>query len=244
MATKKRAIKLFEPELIGTAIRQSFVKLNPVLMVKNPVMFTVEIGTAVMLAVALFQWITGDRSQGALWYNITIFVILLLTVLFANFAEALAEARGKAQAESLRKTREDTPAKKIFLVGEIEVNEVKVVPSSRLRKGDLFLCEAGDVIPMDGEIVEGLATIDESAITGESAPVIREAGGDKSSVTGGTKVLSDRIKVRVTTEPGESFLDKMIALVEGASRQKTPNEIALTILLAAFTLIFIIVCHP
>lgn len=242
MATKKRAIKLFEPELIGTAIRQSFVKLNPVLMVKNPVMFTVEIGTAVMLAVALFQWITGDRSQGALWYNITIFVILLLTVLFANFAEALAEARGKAQAESLRKTREDTPAKKIFLVGEIEVNEVKVVPSSRLRKGDLFLCEAGDVIPMDGEIVEGLATIDESAITGESAPVIREAGGDKSSVTGGTKVLSDRIKVRVTTEPGESFLDKMIALVEGASRQKTPNEIALTILLAAFTLIFIIVC--
>lgn len=242
MATKKRAIKLFEPELIGTAIRQSFVKLNPVLMVKNPVMFTVEIGTAVMLTVALFQWITGDRSQGALWYNITIFVILLLTVLFANFAEALAEARGKAQAESLRKTREDTPAKKIFLVGEIEVNEVKVVPSSRLRKGDLFLCEAGDVIPMDGEIVEGLATIDESAITGESAPVIREAGGDKSSVTGGTKVLSDRIKVRVTTEPGESFLDKMIALVEGASRQKTPNEIALTILLAAFTLIFIIVC--
>ncbi len=242
MATKKRAIKLFEPELIGTAIRQSFVKLNPVLMVKNPVMFTVEIGTAVMLAVALFQWITGDRSQGALWYNITIFVILLLTVLFANFAEALAEARGKAQAESLRKTREDTPAKKIFLVGEIEVNEVKVVPSSRLRKGDLFLCEAGDVIPMDGEIVKGLATIDESAITGESAPVIREAGGDKSSVTGGTKVLSDRIKVRVTTEPGESFLDKMIALVEGASRQKTPNEIALTILLAAFTLIFIIVC--
>ncbi|MBI5372515.1 MAG: potassium-transporting ATPase subunit KdpB [Sphingobacteriales bacterium] len=242
MATKKRAIKLFEPELIGTAIRQSFVKLNPVLMVKNPVMFTVEIGTAVMLAVALFQLITGDRTQGALWYNTTIFVILLLTVLFANFAEALAEARGKAQAESLRKTREDTPAKKIFPVGEMEVNEVKVVHSSQLRKGDLFLCEAGDIIPMDGEIVEGLATIDESAITGESAPVIREAGGDKSSVTGGTKVLSDRIKVRVTTEPGESFLDKMIALVEGASRQKTPNEIALTILLAAFTLIFIIVC--
>ncbi len=241
MATKKRAIKLFEPELIGTAVRQSFVKLNPVRMVKNPVMFTVEIGTAVMLAVAIFQLITGDRTQGGLWYNITIFVILLLTVLFGNFAEALAEARGKAQAESLRKTREDTPAKKIFLVGEIEVNEVKVVPSSQLRKGDLFLCEAGDVIPMDGEIVHGLATIDESAITGESAPVIREAGGDKSSVTGGTKVLSDRIKVRVTTEPGESFLDKMIALVEGASRQKTPNEIALTILLAAFTLIFIIV---
>ncbi len=154
----------------------------------------------------------------------------------------MAEARGKAQAESLRKTREDTPAKKVFIIGEMYVNEVKIVPSSQLRKGDIFLCETGDIIPMDGEIVEGLATIDESAITGESAPVIREAGGDKSSVTGGTKVLSDKIKVKVTTEPGESFLDKMIALVEGASRQKTPNEIALTILLAAFTLIFIIVC--
>ncbi|HEY4334782.1 MAG TPA: potassium-transporting ATPase subunit KdpB, partial [Puia sp.] len=169
-------------------------------------------------------------------------VWLWLTVLFANFAEAIAEARGKAQANSLRKTRTDTPAKKVFAVGEIYVGEVKVVPSSQLRKGDIFLAETGDTIPMDGEIVEGLATIDESAITGESAPVIREAGGDKSSVTGGTKVLSDKIKVRVTTDPGESFLDKMIALVEGASRQKTPNEIALTILLASFTLIFLIVC--
>ena len=175
-------------------------------------------------------------------YNIIIFAVLLLTILFANFAEAIAEARGKAQAESLRKTREDTPAKKVLIVGEMYVNEIKIVPSSQLRKGDLFVCEAGDLIPMDGEIIEGLATIDESAITGESAPVIREAGGDKSSVTGGTKVLSDKIKVKVTTEPGESFLDKMIALVEGASRQKTPNEIALTILLAAFTLIFVIVC--
>lgn len=211
-------------------------------MVKNPVMFTVEIGTVVMLAVAVYQIATGDLSQGAIWYNLTIFAILFITVLFANFAEALAEARGKAQAESLRKTREDTPAKKVFIVGEMYVNEVKVVPSSQLRKGDMFICEAGDIIPMDGEIVEGLASIDESAITGESAPVIREAGGDKSSVTGGTKVLSDKIKVKITTEPGESFLDKMIALVEGASRQKTPNEIALTILLAAFTLIFIIVC--
>jgi K+-transporting ATPase ATPase B chain len=242
MTQRKRNIRLFNPELIGTAVKQSFVKLNPALMVKNPVMFTVEIGTAVMLAVSIYQMATGDTTQGALWYNITIFAILLLTVLFANFAEALAEARGKAQAESLRKTREDTPAKKVFIVGEMYVNEVKIVPSSQLRKGDIFLCEAGDTIPMDGEIVEGLATIDESAITGESAPVIREAGGDKSSVTGGTKVLSDKIKVKVTTEPGESFLDKMIALVEGASRQKTPNEIALTILLAAFTLIFIIVC--
>ena len=163
-------------------------------------------------------------------------------MLFANFAEAIAEARGKAQADSLRKTRQDTPAKKIIPVGEIFTNEIKIVSSAELKKGDVFFCEAGDIIPMDGEIIEGIATIDESAITGESAPVIRESGGDKSSVTGGTKVLSDRIKVRVTTEPGESFLDKMIALVEGASRQKTPNEIALTILLASFTLIFIIVC--
>jgi K+-transporting ATPase ATPase B chain len=168
--------------------------------------------------------------------------VLLLTLLFANFAEAIAEARGKAQADSLRKTRQDTPTKWIQAVGEIFTNEIKIVPSSQLKKGDIFLCETGDIIPMDGEIIQGIATIDESAITGESAPVIREAGGDKSSVTGGTKVLSDHIKVRVTTEPGESFLDKMIALVEGASRQKTPNEIALTILLAGFTLIFIIVC--
>jgi K+-transporting ATPase ATPase B chain len=194
-----------------------------------------------MLGVCL--WVAaGETSQGSLAYNIAITAILFITVLFANFAEAIAEARGKAQANSLRKTREETTAKKIELIEEIFMNEVKVVPSSQLKKGDVFLCEAGDIIPMDGEIIEGIATIDESAITGESAPVIREAGGDKSSVTGGTKVLSDKIKVRVTTEPGESFLDKMIALVEGASRQKTPNEIALTILLASFTLIFIIVC--
>jgi len=210
-------------------------------MFRNPVMFTVYIVTIVMFFVCL--WIMGgEHSQGGLAYNIVIFFVLFITVLFANFAEAIAEARGKAQANSLRKTREDTPAKKVFAVGEIFVGEVKIVPSSQLRKGDVFLCETGDTIPMDGEIIEGLATIDESAITGESAPVIREAGGDKSSVTGGTKVLSDKIKVRVTTEPGESFLDKMIALVEGASRQKTPNEIALTILLAGFTLIFLIVC--
>jgi K+-transporting ATPase ATPase B chain len=167
--------------------------------------------------------------------------ILFVTLLFANFAEALAEARGKAQANSLRKTRESTPARLIQSIGETFVNEERIVPSAQLKKGDLFVCETGDIIPADGEIIEGLATIDESAITGESAPVIREAGGDKSSVTGGTKVLSDKIKVRVTTEQGESFLDKMIALVEGASRQKTPNEIALTILLAGFTLVFIIV---
>jgi potassium-transporting ATPase ATP-binding subunit len=233
--------KLFEPTLVKEALKQSFIKLNPRIMVHNPVMFTVEIGTAVMMAVCIWI-ITGNKSQGSLAYNLIVFLILLLTLLFANFAEAIAEARGKAQADSLRKTREDTPAKKVFPVGEIFVDEVKVVPSSQLKKGDLFICEAGDTIPMDGEIIEGIATIDESAITGESAPVIRESGGDKSSVTGGTKVLSDKIKVQVTTEPGESFLDKMIALVEGASRQKTPNEIALTILLAGFTLIFVIVC--
>ncbi len=239
MKTKNQS--LFQKELLLEALKQSFVKLNPVSLFRNPIMFTVEIGTAVMLGVCL--WIlTGATTQGSFTYNFTVFLILLFTLLFANFAEAIAEARGKAQADSLRKTREETPAKKIEQVGELYVNEITVVPSSSLKKGDLFICEAGDIIPTDGEIVEGLATIDESAITGESAPVIREAGGDKSSVTGGTKVLSDKIKVQVTAEPGESFLDKMIALVEGASRQKTPNEIALTILLAGFTLVFIIVC--
>src|SRR6202012_2389706 len=237
----KQNKSLFPRETVAEALNQSFVKLNPSAMYRNPVMFTVYIVTIVMFFVCL--WIMGgEKSQGHLTYNIVIFLVLFITVLFANFAEAIAEARGKAQANSLRKTREDTPAKKVVPVGEIYVGEVKTVPSSQLRKGDVFICETGDTIPMDGEIIEGLATIDESAITGESAPVIREAGGDKSSVTGGTKVLSDRIKVIVTTQPGESFLDKMIALVEGASRQKTPNEIALTILLAGFTLIIVIVC--
>ncbi|HVI46322.1 MAG TPA: potassium-transporting ATPase subunit KdpB [Chitinophaga sp.] len=238
----KKDNKLFPRDQVMQSLKQSFVKLNPKLMIKNPVMFTVEIGTVVMLIVALYALITKHTDQGSVAYNFTIFIILFLTVLFANFAEAIAEARGKAQAESLRKTREETPAKKVELVGEIFTNEIKIVSSSSLRKGDIFVCDPGDIIPADGEIVQGLASIDESAITGESAPVIREAGGDKSSVVGGTKVLSDHIKVRVSTEPGESFLDKMIALVEGASRQKTPNEIALTILLASFTLVFIIVC--
>ncbi|HEY5745046.1 MAG TPA: potassium-transporting ATPase subunit KdpB [Chryseolinea sp.] len=236
--TRKRNIKLFDPALVSSAFKQSFVKLSPRLMIKNPVMFTVELGTLVMLFVIANQLFTGDASQGALWYNVAVFIILFITLLFANFAEGLAEARGKAQAESLRKTRETTQAK---VLAE-NSDRIKMVPSSQLKKGDIFICEAGDIIPMDGEIVEGIATVDESAITGESAPVIREAGGDKSSVTGGTKVLSDSIKVRVTTSQGETFLDKMIALVEGATRQKTPNEIALTILLAAFTMIFTIVC--
>ncbi|MCG2793966.1 MAG: potassium-transporting ATPase subunit KdpB [Weeksellaceae bacterium] len=232
--------KLFQPELLSEALQQSFIKLNPAKMIRNPVMFMVWLGTLVMAAVCV--WIAlGEKEQGSLTYNMTVTLVLLLTLLFANFAEAIAEARGKAQADSLRKTREETPAKWIQPVGEIFNDEITIVSSSQLRKGDVFLCEAGDIIPTDGEIIEGIATIDESAITGESAPVIRESGGDKSSVTGGTKVLSDMIKVKVSTEPGESFLDKMIALVEGASRQKTPNEIALTILLAGFTLVFIIV---
>ena len=235
MATQSQS--LFQPALVSEAVRQAFVKLDPRVMVRNPVMFTVELGTAVMLVVTLGLLVRPDAAQGSFGYNATVFLVLLLTLLFANFAEALAEARGKAQAESLRKTREETPARLVD-----EHGAISTISSSQLRKGQFFLVEAGEIIPTDGEIVEGLATIDESAITGESAPVIREAGGDKSSVTGGTKVLSDRIRVVVTAEPGESFLDKMIALVEGASRQKTPNEIALTILLAGFTLVFVIVC--
>ncbi|HMU47920.1 MAG TPA: potassium-transporting ATPase subunit KdpB [Chitinophagaceae bacterium] len=235
MSVHRRKQRLFEPALVREALAQSFVKLNPRIQFRNPVMFTVWIGTLVMAGVCV--WIfTGESSQGSLVYNSIITAVLFITLLFANFAEAIAEARGKAQADSLRKAREETPAKKMD--GKV----ITIIPSSKLKLGDLFVCEAGDIIPMDGEIIEGIATIDESAITGESAPVIREAGGDKSSVTGGTKVLSDRIVVEVTTAPGETFLDKMIALVEGASRQKTPNEIALTILLAAFTLVFIIVC--
>lgn len=231
-----------DPALLTEALQHSFFKLHPRLMVKNPVMFTVELGTIVMFLVVMYTLITGDVSQGSLSYNLAIFIVLFFTVLFANFAEAIAEARGKAQAETLRKTRQDTAAKKVHVLGEVFMDDIQIVSSSQLQLGDHFVCEAGDLIPMDGEIVKGIATIDESAITGESAPVIREAGGDKSSVTGGTKVLSDRIVVKVTTQPGETFLDKMIALVEGANRQKTPNEIALTILLAAFTLVFILVC--
>jgi K+-transporting ATPase ATPase B chain len=232
---KSSSNKLFEPALVQTALKESFIKLDPRVMIKNPVMFTVEIGTVVMAYVTVYSM--SHTGQGSAAYNFVIFLVLLLTVLFANFAEAIAEARGKAQADSLRKTREETPAKVVLADGTIAVKS-----SSLLKKGDVFICETGDTIPTDGEIIEGIATIDESAITGESAPVIRESGGDKSSVTGGTKVLSDQIKVQVNTQPGESFLDKMIALVEGASRQKTPNEIALTILLASFTLVFIIVC--
>ncbi len=212
MSKRQRKAPLFQKELVNEALVQSFVKLNPRIMFRNPVMFTVEIGTAIMLLVTIYSMFSNDGSQGSVGYNLSIFIILLLTLLFANFAEAIAEARGKAQADSLRKTREDTPAKVVQRSGESYSSNFTIVSSSALKKGDVFLCEAGDTIPTDGEIIEGIATIDESAITGESAPVIREAGGDKSSVTGGTKVLSDKIKVEVTTSPGESFLDKMIAL--------------------------------
>lgn len=240
MSKKVQNLKLFDRRLVRTAMVQSFIKLNPLMMLRNPVMFTVEVGTLLMLGVTLLSalnFMSGEQTG----YDAVITCILLITLLFANFAEALAEARGKAQAEFLRKTREDTIAKR--LPGEdADPKEVERVPASQLKKGDIFICEAGDIIPSDGEIIEGIASIDESAITGESAPVIREAGGDRSGVTGGTKVISDWIKVRVTVNRGESYLDKMISLVEGASRQKTPNEIALTLLLASLTLIFIVVC--
>ena len=234
---ENRSASLFPKELVIESLKQSFVKLDPRTMFRNPIMFIVEVVTFVMLVVTVWSAAGGDTAQGSFGYNILVFIVLFLTLLFANFAEAIAEARGKAQADSLRKTREETPAKRVEASGKITT-----VSSSQLKKGDIFICEAGDTIPSDGEIIEGLASIDESAITGESAPVIREAGGDKSSVTGGTKVLSDQIRVMVTSQPGESFLDKMIALVEGASRKKTPNEIALTILLAGFTLVFVVVC--
>ena len=234
---RNRNNSLFDRTLLRQSLRASFTKLDPRMMIRNPIMFTVEVVTFVMLLLTVWIAVTGNTTQGSLLYNAVIFLVLLATVLFANFAEAIAEARGKAQADSLRKTREETPAKRIESDGQSHI-----VSSSALKQGDLFECVAGDTIAADGEIVEGLASIDESAITGESAPVIREAGGDKSSVTGGTKVLSDRIVVKVTAKPGESFLDKMIALVEGSTRQKTPNEIALTILLAAFTIVFVIVC--
>ena len=234
---RQRNIKLFEPKLVKESIAESFVKLNPKMMMKNPVMFTVEIGTAIMVVISIISLSPGGGQStfgGSFIYNLIITILLLLTVLFANFAEAIAEARGKAQAASLRKTREDTEAKLVQDDGS-----VKIIISSQLNKGDIFIAEAGDTIPTDGEIIDGIASIDESAITGESAPVIREAGTDHSGVIGGTVVRSDKIKVQVTTQPGETFLDKMIDLVEGASRQKTPNEIALTILLASFTIIFL-----
>lgn len=232
MSTVKRKKLLTGPILIS-AVKDSFIKLNPVTLIKNPVMFVVEIGTIIVLLMVLAPgYFNAEKSVG---FNITVLFILLFTVLFANFAEALAEGRGKAQADSLKKTKQDITANK--LVG----GSVKTVSSSELRKGDIVIVSQGELIPGDGEVIEGLASVDESAITGESAPVIKEAGGDFGSVTGGTRVVSDEIKVKITSDPGESFLDRMISLVEGAKRQKTPNEIALNTLLISLTLIFLIV---
>lgn len=216
---------IFNRELVMTAIKDSFVKLDPRLQLKNPVMFITEIG-AVWTTISSTVSMNGFEFQIALW--------LWFTVLFANFSEALAEGRGKAQADSLKKTRKNTPARKLVNKQETKVS------STDLRKGDIVVCEAGDIISGDGEVVEGIATVDESAITGESAPVIRESGGDRSAVTGGTRVISDRILIKITAEPGSSFLDRMISLVEGAKRQRTPNEIALSILISGLTIIFLL----
>jgi K+-transporting ATPase ATPase B chain len=229
---------LFAPDLVRAALKQAFVMLRPDIQWKNPVMFVVEIGAVLTLLFVLQAALGASSSQVAITYFIALDAWLFLTVLFANFATALAEERGKAQAESLRRTRRDTPA------WRLGVNGVEQVSSTDLEPGDSVVVLAGQVIPGDGEIIEGIASVDESAITGESAPVIREAGGDRSGVTGGTLVLSDRIVVRVTASPGESFLDRMIALVEGAVRQRSPNEIALALVLTAFTLIFTIVVVP
>jgi K+-transporting ATPase ATPase B chain len=227
-----RARPLFDPEILRRAIRESFVKLNPRIVAKNPVMFVVEVGAALTTVFVIKDAFTG---AGGLLFGIQIALWLWFTVLFANFAEAMAEARGKAQADNLRKTKTDTIAKKILPNGKFEM-----VAASQLRAGDIVFVEAGYLIPGDGEVIEGIASVDESVITGESAPVIRESGGDRSAVTGGTKVLSDHIKIRITSNPGETFLDRMIALVEGAVRQKTPNEIALNILIAGLTMIFLL----
>jgi K+-transporting ATPase ATPase B chain len=226
---------LFDPPIVKRAIREAFVKLNPAHLVRNPVMFVVMIGSVLTTLVVVRDAVTG---QGDLGFSIQLTVWLWFTVVFANFAEAMAEGRGKAQADTLRKSRTETVAKR--LVSRDDRGHFETVPSSLLSKGDYVVALPGDVIPGDGDVVEGVASVDESAITGESAPVIRESGGDRSAVTGGTRVLSDYLVIRITANAGETFLDRMIALVEGASRQKTPNEIALTILLSGLTIVFLL----
>jgi K+-transporting ATPase ATPase B chain len=233
---QSRRMGLFELELLKLAFRRALVMFRPDILWKNPVMFVVEVGTVLSVIYTIVKAIEPTSTRATLGYLIQLDVWLFLTVLFANFAEALAEARGKAQADTLRKTRRETPAFRRLDDGTIEETV-----STDLRAGDEVVVEAGQMIPSDGEIIEGIASVDESAITGESAPVVREAGGDRSGVTGGTRVLSDHIVIRITASPGQSFLDRMIALVEGAARQRTPNEIALSLVLSAFTLIFLIV---
>src|SRR6202047_1122197 len=234
-----RSQKLFDPQLAREALKQSFVMLRPDIQWSNPVMFVVEIGAVLTLLSIIQALVSTSPSQVPITYFIALDFWLFLTVLFANFATALAEARGKAQADSLRKTRSETPAYRLK-AGDL----VEQVLSTDLRPGDRVVITAGQVIPTDGEVIKGIASVDESAITGESAPVIREAGGDRSGVTGGTRVISDRIVVKITALPGQAFLDRMIALVEGAVRQKTPNEIALTLVLSGLTLAFLIVVMP
>ena len=229
MSTKQN-ISLFNRKLALQAIQDSFTKLNPALLIKNPVIFIVAIGSLLTTIVVITGIFQGNYSS----FNLNIAIWLWFTVLFANFSEAIAEGRGKAQAESLRKNRTQTIARKMEDRQEIAIN------ATELKKGDIVVCEAGDVIPSDGEVIEGIASVDESAITGESAPVIRESGGDRSAVTGGTKVISDRVLIRITSEPGNTFIDRMISLVEGAKRQKTPNEIALSILISGLTIVFLL----
>lgn len=234
---KNNGNKFLTNDILKSSIVEAFKKLNPKYMMKNPVMFVVEVGTVVAFLLTLMPNLFGNDGSGNIRiYNAAVTIILFITILFANFAESVAEGRGKAQADTLKKTRKDTMARLIDKDG----NE-KMISSSELKKGDVVLVNAGEVIPNDGEVIEGLASVDESAITGESAPVVRESGGDFASVTGGTTVVSDWLKIKITTNPGESFLDKMISLVEGASRQKTPNEIALNTVLVSLTLIFMIV---
>ena len=234
----KRNQKLVTPAILRQAVIGSFTKLNPVYMMKNPVMFVVEIGFFITLVLSFFPGLLGDVSSGTNLraYNMIVCAVLFVTVLFANFAESVAEGRGKAQAASLKKTQKDTQARLL-----LEDGTEKTVLSSELKKGDVVMVKAGEIIPGDGEVIEGIASVDESAITGESAPVVRESGGDFCSVTGGTTIVSDWLKIRITSDPGSSFLDRMIALVEGASRKKTPNEIALNTLLVSLTIIFLIV---
>src|SRR6202049_981569 len=232
MAEKKRSKSIWDMKIVRRALLDSLVKLDPRNMMKNPVMFVVEVGS-VATSILLIRDVV--RHQGAFGFNLQITLWLWFTVLFAHFVEAMAEGRGKAQAASLRKARAETIATRLLPDGSTEQ-----IPSSKLRSGDLVIVNACEFIPSDGEILEGVASVDESAITGESAPVIREAGGDRSAVTGGTRVLSDWLKIKITSNPGETFLDRMIALVEGAERQKTPNEIALNILLAGLTIIFLL----
>lgn len=236
--SKKQNQKLITPEIMHQAVIGSFTKLNPRYMMKNPVMFVVEIGCIISLILSIVPGLFGDVSQdiNLRLYNILVCIILFITILFANFAESVAEGRGKAQAASLKKTQKDTKARALLEDG----SETEVL-SSQLKKGDIVLVKAGEVIPGDGEVIEGIASVDESAITGESAPVVRESGGDFCSVTGGTTVVSDWLKIQITSDPGNSFLDRMISLVEGASRKKTPNEIALNTLLVSLTIIFLIV---